>query len=247
MSSNNNFSGSTFSILGFVDGLWDLTKVAKVIYFTLCFDILFFYLKGSGLFGLKLGKEFDLSVADLAGMIIVLGVFSSVILKFAAFLFSLLLINVRFSSLFNYKVDLIDRGLGDVSFEELRKDALANGDDLSYKLYSEEYKEREKIRKDNWSAEIISFGIALVFSVEWYLSSADGKSKMFIDWLWAQLRLRDPEIPHYCVGMICTLILAAYATFICWPKGFEPSIYYPKLASKIKKEKAERNNKNIFP
>lgn len=54
MSSSN--SSSTFSVLSFVDGLWDLAKVAKLIYFTLCFDVLFFYLKGNGLFGIKLGK-----------------------------------------------------------------------------------------------------------------------------------------------------------------------------------------------
>ncbi|UWS34820.1 hypothetical protein [Erwinia pyrifoliae] len=62
MSSNNSNSGSTLSVLSFVDGLWDLGKVANLIYFTLCFDVLFLFLKGNGLFGIKLGKEFDLSI-----------------------------------------------------------------------------------------------------------------------------------------------------------------------------------------
>ncbi|SQC90698.1 Uncharacterised protein [Cedecea neteri] len=87
MSSSNSNSSSTFSVLSFVDGLWDLAKVAKVIYFTICFDVLFFCLKGNGLFGIKLGKEFDLSLADLAGMIIALGIFSSVILENYNFMF----------------------------------------------------------------------------------------------------------------------------------------------------------------
>jgi hypothetical protein len=41
-----------------VDGLWDLAKVAKVIYFTLCFDVLFLF-KRKWSFGIKLGKDFD--------------------------------------------------------------------------------------------------------------------------------------------------------------------------------------------
>ncbi|EAQ6661470.1 hypothetical protein DMT56_04080, partial [Salmonella enterica] len=96
MSSNNSSSGSTLSLLGFVDGLWDLAKVAKVIYFTLCFDVLFFVLKGNGLFGIKLGKEFDLSLADLAGMIISLGIFSSVILEVMTLIFYMLLSEIKF-------------------------------------------------------------------------------------------------------------------------------------------------------
>ncbi|WP_448622495.1 hypothetical protein [Dickeya fangzhongdai] len=60
MSSSN--SSSPISLLSFVDGLWDSAKVAKVIYFTLCFDVLYFWLKGNGLFGIKMGKEFDLSL-----------------------------------------------------------------------------------------------------------------------------------------------------------------------------------------
>ncbi|EHR8837349.1 hypothetical protein KUS10_002876, partial [Escherichia coli] len=92
MSSSN--SGSTLSVLSFVDGLWDLAKVAKVIYFTLCFDVLFFLLKRNGLFDIKLGKEFDLSLADLAGIIIALGIFSSIILEVITLLFNLFLIKI---------------------------------------------------------------------------------------------------------------------------------------------------------
>ncbi|HBS5958863.1 TPA: hypothetical protein MAL16_002938, partial [Klebsiella pneumoniae] len=105
MSSSN--SSSTFSVLSFVDGLWDLAKVAKLIYFTLCFDVLFFYLKGNGLFGIKLGKEFDLSLADLAGMIIALGIFSSIILEITSLCFNLLLIRIKYSNLLQSKDERI--------------------------------------------------------------------------------------------------------------------------------------------
>jgi len=223
--------------------LWDLNKVAKIIYFTLCFDILFFYLKGNGLFGIKLGKEFDLSIADLAGMIIILGIFSSVLLKAASLSFSLFLIKVRFSNLFKYTEDLYRRHPDEVSFSELRDDAFANGDELSYKIYVEEYKKQEQIRKDDWSNEIISFGIALAFSIEWYLSAPDGQSKMFIDWLWEQVKLRGPETPHYYIGMFISALLILYATFVCWPKGLQSNLYYPKLAIKLRREKEERKRK----
>lgn len=43
-------SKSPISWLNFVDGLWDLSKVAKVFYYTICFDALYFRLKGNGLF-----------------------------------------------------------------------------------------------------------------------------------------------------------------------------------------------------
>ncbi|MFJ5359966.1 hypothetical protein ACIPUG_03280 [Pectobacterium sp. CHL-2024] len=95
MSSNNN--SAPISVLNFADGLWDSIKVAKVIYFTLCFDVLYFWLKGNGLFGIKLGKEFDLSLADLAGITIALGIFSSIILKTISLIFSLVLINIKYS------------------------------------------------------------------------------------------------------------------------------------------------------
>lgn len=240
MSSNTSSSSSTLSILGFVDGLWDLNKVAKIIYFTLCFDVLFFYLKGNGLFSIKFGKEFDLSIADMAGMIIVLGIFSSVILKIASLLFSLFLIKVRYSDLFKYTEDLYKRSTEEVSFSELREDALENGDELSYKIYVEESKKYEKIIRDDWFNEVLSFGVALVFSIEWYLSASDGNSKMFIDWLWEQVKLRNPEIPHYYIGMFVSALLIAYATFICWPKQREFSVHYPKLARKLQREKEEK-------
>lgn len=105
MSSNNSNGGPTLSVLSFVDGLWDLEKVAKLIYFTLCFNVLFFFLKGNGLFGIKLGgKEFDLSIADLAGMIIALGVFSSIILEATTLCFNLILIRIKYNKLLQKKM-----------------------------------------------------------------------------------------------------------------------------------------------
>ncbi|WFW67431.1 hypothetical protein [Citrobacter braakii] len=152
MSSNNSSSGSTLSLLGFVDGLWDLAKVAKVIYFTLCFDVLFFLLKGNGLFGIKLGKEFDLSLADLAGMIISLGIFSSLILEVMTLFFYMLLSKIKFSEFLQSKDERsYQRSSTDVFISELRDDALDNGDDLSFKLYTEEQTKREKNFKErNW-------------------------------------------------------------------------------------------------
>lgn len=240
MSSSNNSSSSALSILGFVDGLWDLNKVAKIIYFTLCFDILFFYLKGNGLFGIKLGKEFDLSIADMAGVIIVLGIFSSVLLKVASLLFSLFLIKIRYSDFFKDSENTYTKSAEEVSFGELRDDALANGDELSYKIYVEESKRQEERRKGDWSNEIISFGVALAFLIEWYLSASDGQSKMFIDWLWEQVKLRNPEISHHYIGMLVSVLLLAYTTFICWPRELEYYVHYPKLARKLQHEKEER-------
>lgn len=164
MSSHNSNSGSTFSVLGFVDGLWKLSKVAKVIYFTLCFDVLFFYLQGNGLFGIKLGKEFDLSIADMAGMIIALGIFSSVILEITTLSFNLLLIKIKYSDLLQNKCKkAYEKSSTEVSIYELRDDALKNGDEMSFKLYTEEQSKREIIRKEKRLNEIISFGIFFCF------------------------------------------------------------------------------------
>ena len=128
---SSSSSGSTFSVLGIVDGLWDLAKVAKLIYFTLCFDVLFFCLKGNGLFGIKLGKEFDLSLADLAGMIIALGIFSSVILEIMTLFFYMLLSRIKFSEFLQNKDERIyHRSSTEVFISELRDDALDNNDNM---------------------------------------------------------------------------------------------------------------------
>ncbi|EEJ7232629.1 hypothetical protein S483_000492 [Salmonella enterica subsp. salamae] len=160
MSSSN--SGSTLSVLSFVDGLWDLAKVAKVVYFTLCFDILFFFLKRNGLFGIKLGKEFDLSLADLAGMIIALGIFSSIILEITTLCFNLFLIQIKYSKLLQSKDDRsYQKSYSEVFISELRDDALDHGDDMSFKLYNEEKNKRVENCKKERLSEIISFGIFL--------------------------------------------------------------------------------------
>lgn len=244
MSSNNSNSGSALSLLGFVDGLWDLAKVAKIIYFTLCFDVLFFFLKGNGLFGLKLGKEFDLSIADLAGMIIVLGIFSSVILEMTTLCFNLILIRIKFSKILQNNEDRVyQKSSTEVFMYELRNDALDNGDDMSLKLYTEEKDKRDRHRKEAQLTEIISFGTFFVFSVEWYLSLSDGSSKMFIDWLWEQTKHRDPNTPHYLIGLLVSLVLLFFAVAVCWPTDHDHKIYYPKLAKKLRKKEDESNKK----
>ncbi|MEQ9861368.1 hypothetical protein OI450_05525 [Pectobacterium cacticida] len=239
MSSSN--STSPISLLSFVDGLWDSAKVAKIIYFTLCFDVLYFWLKGNGLFGIKLGKEFDLSLADLAGMVIALGIFSSIILKIISLFFLLVLINIKYSKPFQKKEKTnYQKSYTEVFTGELREDALGVGDDLSFKIYTEEKRKRNDIEKEQRNAEIISFGVFLVFFSEWYLSASDGSSKMFIDWLWEQLKYRDPTTTHSLVGLIISLILLAYAVMVCWPKDVDRMVYYPKLARKLRKEEDEK-------
>lgn len=240
MSSNSNNSASTLSVLGFVDGLWNLTKVAKVIYFTLCFDVLFFCLKGNGLFGIKLGKEFDLSLADMAGMFIALGIFSSVILEITTLCFNLLLIRIKYSKLLQAKDERVYRKSStEVFMHELRDDALESGDDMSLKLYTEEKSKINIIRKEERLNEIIAFGTIFVFSIEWYLSVSDGSSKMFIDWLWEQSKHRDPTTPHFLIGFLVSLALLFYATTICWPTENNRKIYYPKLAQKLRRKEDE--------
>lgn len=244
MSSSNSNSSSTFSVLSFVDGLWDLAKVAKVIYFTICFDVLFFCLKGNGLFGIKLGKEFDLSLADLAGMIIALGIFSSVILEITTLCFNLLLIKIKYSNLLQNKDERIyQKSSTEVFMYELRDDALENGDDMSFKLYTEEKIKREKKNKEGRTTEIISFGTIFVFSIEWYLSLSDGSSKMFIDWLWEQSKHSDPTTPHFLIGLLVSSALLFYAVAVCWPTDHDRKIYYPKLAKKLRKEEDELKKK----
>ena len=244
MSSNSSNSASTISVLGFVDGLWHLTKVAKVIYFTLCFDVLFFCLKGNGLFGIKLGKEFDLSFADMAGMIIALGIFSSVILEITTLSFNLLLIRIKYSNLLQNKDEKVYRKSStEVFMYELRDDALESGDDMSFKLYTEEQSKGEIIRKEERLNEIIAFGTIFVFSIEWYLSVSDGSSKMFIDWLWDQSKHRDPTTPHFLIGLLVSLALLFYASAICWPTENNHKVYYPKLAQKLRKKEDEWKKK----
>ncbi|WP_138089253.1 hypothetical protein [Cedecea neteri] len=244
MSSSNSNSSSTFSVLSFVDGLWDLAKVAKVIYFTICFDVLFFCLKGNGLFGIKLGKEFDLSLADLAGMIIALGIFSSVILEITTLCFNLLLIRIKYSNILQNKDERIyQKSSTEVFMYELRDDALENGDDMSFKLYIEEKSKREKNHKEGRSTEIIAFGTVFVFSIEWYLSLSDGSSKMFIDWLWEQSKHSDPITPHYLIGLLVSSALFFYAVAVCWPTDHDRKIYYPKLAKKLRKKEEDWKKK----
>ncbi|MBK4113542.1 hypothetical protein JHD93_15400 [Cronobacter sakazakii] len=244
MSSSNSNSSSAFSVLSFVDGLWDLAKVAKVIYFTLCFDVLFFCLKGNGLFGIKLGKEFDLSLADLAGMIITLGIFSSVILEITTLCFNLLLIRIKYSNLLQSENEKIyQKSSSEVFMSELRDDALENGDEMSLTLYAEEQSKREKKYKEGRANEIISFGTVFVFSIEWYLSKSNGTSRMFIDWLWEQSKHSDPTTPHYLIGLLVSSALFFYAVSVCWPKEDDHKIYYPKLAKKLRKQKDEWNTK----
>ncbi|EAO5075183.1 hypothetical protein LZX53_002185 [Salmonella enterica] len=244
MSSSNSNSSSTFSVLSFADGLWDLTKVAKVIYFTLCFDVLFFYLKGYGLFGIKLGKEFDLSLADLAGMIIALGIFSSVILEVMTLFFYMFLSRVKYSDYLQSKDERnYSRSSTEVFISELRDDALDNGDDMSLKLYKEEQNKSEKNLKEGRLIEIVSVGTFFVFFIEWYLSASDGSSKMFIDWLWEQSKHRDPTTPHYLIGLLVSLALLFYAVAVCWPKEDNRKIYYPKLAKKLRKKEEDRKKK----
>ncbi|HBY9539986.1 TPA: hypothetical protein MJA15_002345 [Klebsiella aerogenes] len=244
MSSSNSNSSSTFSVLSFVDGLWDLAKVAKVIYFTLCFDVLFFCLKGDGLFGIKLGKEFDLSLADLAGMIIALGIFSSVILEIITLTFNLLLIRIKYSNMLQSKNDRVyQKSSTEVFISELRDDALDNGDDISFKLYTEERRKREKNIKEGKLVEIISVGTFFVFFIEWYLSASNGSSKMFIDWLWEQSKHSDPETPHYLIGLLVSSALFFYAVSVCWPKEDSRKVYYPKLAKKLRTKEREWEKK----
>ncbi|WP_210530558.1 hypothetical protein [Pantoea ananatis] len=244
MSSNNSNSGSTLSVLSFVDGLWDLEKVAKLIYFTLCFDVLFFFLKGNGLFGIKLGKEFDLSIADLAGMIIALGIFSSIILEVTTLCFNLILVRIKHSKLFQIKDERIyQKSSTEVYMYELREDALNNGDDMSFKLYIEEKNNLEKSFKDRRLSEIISFGTVFAFSIEWYLSASSGSSKMFIDWLWEQSIHRDPTTPHFLIGLLVWLALFFYSVGICWPTDHNRKFYYPRLAKKLRKKEDEWKKK----
>lgn len=244
MSSNDSNSSSTLSALSFVDGLWDLAKVAKIIYFTLCFDILFFCLKGNGIFGIKLGKEFDLSIADLAGMIIILGIFSSVILEITTLCFNLLLIRIKYSKLLQSKEEKVyQKSSTEIFMHELRDDALENGDDMSFKLYTEEQAKIAKNLKEGRLTEIISFGTIFVFVIEWYLSSSDGSSKMFIDWLWEQCKYRDPTISHFIIGLSVSVVLFLYTTAVCWPTDPDRKIYYPKLAKKLRKKKDDLNKK----
>lgn len=238
MSSNSNLPIPSFN---FMDGLWDSMKVAKLIYFILCFDVLFFLLKGYGFFGIKLGREFDLSFADFAGMVIVFGIFSSIILKIIVFLFIQCLISLRFSRLFkNDNSNSYQKTDGYVSIYALREDALDDGDDLSLKLYFEEKNKMIKSLNESSLNEAISLGIFLIFMFEWYFSNFDGSSRMFIDWLWGQLVLRDPTIEHHSVGLVISIFLSCYTLMICWPRDNYYSIYYPRLAEKLRKKDADR-------
>ncbi|EBL1934455.1 hypothetical protein AB4V40_001680 [Salmonella enterica] len=220
------------------------SQSSKINLFHLIFRCPFFCLKGNGLFGIKLGKEFDLSLADLAGMIISLGIFSSVILEVMTLFFFMLLSRIKFSEFLQSKDEVnYRRSSTEVFISELRDDALDNGDDMSFKLYAEEQSKREKIFKEKRLVEIISFGTFFVFFIEWYLSASDGSSKMFIDWLWEQSKNRDPTTPHYLIGLLVSLALLFYAVAVCWPKEDNRKIYYPKLAKKLRKKEEDRKKK----
>lgn len=117
---------------------------------------------------------------------------------------------------------------------------MGSGDDLSYKLYLNNQKKRVNAYKEQRKAEITSFGVFLAFCCEWYLSAPDGSSKMFIDWLWEQLKYRDPTISHFSVGLVISFIFFAYTVLISWPRETERKIYYPKLARKLRAKEDER-------
>ncbi|MFJ5359967.1 hypothetical protein ACIPUG_03285 [Pectobacterium sp. CHL-2024] len=114
---------------------------------------------------------------------------------------------------------------------------------MSFKIYMEEKNKINTFEKEQRNSEIISFGVFLTFSIEWYLSASDGSSKMFIDWLWEHLKYRDPTTSHFFVGLFISLILFSYAVMVCWPKDIDRMVYYPKLAKKLRKEEDEREKK----
>lgn len=230
---------NTISMLNFMESLWDFQKLMKFIYYVISLDVLLAFFTGHGLFYLTFTNKLEFTFGDIIGFVLIFGIFSSFFLGFISLFFSLFLIRVK------YKFKLLDdsneikrRDYGCVSLYELWDEACKEQSDFIYKIYAKENERRKEKESKADKTELISVGLFLLIVTEWFLSSPDGSTQLFIDWLWTMLKQHDESLTHFGVGFLCVGILACYAVTVCWPRERRHMVYFLPLYLKLEKLRA---------
>lgn len=247
--------------LNLLENSYKLTWITKFIYFTLLFDLIYFFVKGVGIHSIKLNEQLHSSVGDLVGIVILLGIFSSLLLFILYPIFSSILVGIEIllSPLWSKLFGLLGihdsnethpnyREPNHVSMYELMYDAINEGDPISYKIYLKEKSLQEKSKKEQYINKAYTLGIFLIFIIEWHLSIKHQSSHLVIEWLSnfiSNLGLTDNTKSSNYITI--SFILLIYAITSCWPKyPISKKIYYPRLANKLDMEKQKNNSTALF-
>ncbi|MEA9393473.1 hypothetical protein SJI19_23565 [Acerihabitans sp. TG2] len=246
-SSQNNIPWSVF---GFMEGLWDVKKVMKLTYYALFLDIWLIILTKHGVFYLSIENRPDLTFGSVIGIAISFAFISTFILDICYLLVVLPLIRAKYNRhWFKYRADYGNAERGYVRLSQLQDEALNNQCEFMHKRFSEVNDKLVVEKKELRQSKLIAVGLAILIAIEWYLSSPDGTTQSFVDWLWNMLRQRDEIITHWGVGFVCLICFVGYAIIICWPEEIDDMVYFPPLYNrneelKEKRRKDEREREN---
>lgn len=237
-------TNSSSSIISLMDGLWDFSKLLKIIYYILFLDLLLMMFCNKGIFYLSTDEKFNITLGNAIGIIIIFSLFSSFALEIIGLIFSLLLIKIKYKfNLFNN--DNYKRRYGHVYLTEIRDEAMDKQSDFLYDIYLQsEEKNRNKWESEK-RKEIITVGLFILIVLEWHFSFPDGSSQMFIDWLWNIIATYDPSTTHFSVGLFCCSLFFLYSVFICWPRETSNTIYYLPLYLKIEEKRMKQRKEML--
>ncbi len=234
----NEKIGSAFDVM---DRLWDIQKIMSFTYYFVFMDVLFILFYNKGILQFSLNNKPDLSLADIFGFILIFGIFSSLLLQIISMFFSYLLIDIKYRFFKDKDEDFSDchiyrRDTGTVSLYELKEETLINQSEFLYDLFNKKTDELLNTRKTNNRARIVSVGLVILISAEWYLSWSKGVSQSFIGWIGIPIEGIGLGSGFLSVNFICFLIFLCYSISMCWPRYKQTMVYYPPLYNKLKKE-----------
>lgn len=224
------------NFLSLLDGLWQLDKLMKFVYYILCLDAFLVWKKGFGIFKLSSAMLDEFSIGDVVAFLIFFGFFSSFVLMVLGYVFSSVFNRVKFSWFFNFfGNDYKPMPDGYVYLSSLAKFAMKTQSDLAYKIYQEAYNERSRKHRCQHMAESVSVGCFFVFIFGWYLSSADASSGMIIDWLYS---FQKNDMSHAGTGWFFSIVLFIYVVITYQSYDWLNSrVYYPPLYEIEEKER----------
>ncbi|EKC9969434.1 hypothetical protein OQO17_003089 [Salmonella enterica] len=237
-------TNSSSSIISLMDGLWDFSKLLKIIYYTLFLDLLLMMFCNKGIFYLSTNEKLNIKLGDVIGIIITFVFFSSFVLEIIGLFFSLFLIKIKYKlNLFNN--DNHKRKYGHVYLAEIRDEAMNKQSDFLYEIYLQHEEKNRNKWKSEKRTEIISVGLFILIVLEWYFSFTDGSSQMFIDWLWNIIATYGPSTTHFSVGLFCCSLFFLYSVFTCWPRETNNTIYYLPLYLKIEEKRMKQRKEML--
>lgn len=241
----DNDNSRLSSLIDFLESSWRQEWLTRFIYYILFIDVFCFSRSGVGLSGIALNTQLQPSFADLAGMIILLGLFTSLVVFVLFPFFKFIMIEISCLKIFNFSRDNLTSGpsFNKVSMCQLREDALNAGDAQSFTLYTKELSKLQKMNSENYKKKSLTFGALIILIIEYLLTQKYETTKLLVEWLWefkSSLGLNS----NYNVFILCLLIyFFLYTIWICWPDYKQQhEIYYPKLAKKLLKK-----NKKTIP